>query len=135
MEHPLIARLSNDQERFWSLFRGATWWLPLPDAFMFQAPLPVGDTAAIGTAGGLRKELEQLNALAWQANEDTILGWSETEGYPTDGVYGPDGKIDAAGMQEHTEYDTQSLAKFAFSIFWQALLFAEKQQVPILMDY
>lgn len=38
-------------------------------------------------------------------------------------------------MQEHTEYDTQSLAKFAFSIFWQALLFAEKQQVPILMDY
>ena len=30
---------------------------------------------------------------------------------------------------------TQSLAKFAFSMFWRAMRFAEEQQVPILLDY
>ncbi len=33
------------------------------------------------------------------------------------------------------EYDTQSLAKFAFSIFYFGLKFAEENQVPILLDY
>ena len=37
-----------------------------------------------------------------------------------------------ADIPEHTQYDTQSLAKFAFSMFWRAMRFAEEQQVPIL---
>ena len=76
-EHPLIVRLASDEARVWSLFRGATWWLPLADAFFFQPPLPTDDLAMIGTVGGLRKELEKLNQLAWQADEDTILTWVE----------------------------------------------------------
>ena len=40
-EHPLIARLASDEERVWSLLRGATWWLPLTDSFLFQGPFPV----------------------------------------------------------------------------------------------
>ena len=90
-EHPLIARLATDEERVWSLFRGATWWLPLPDAFFFRAPLPTDDQAIIATLGGLRKELEKLNQLAWQADESTILTWTETEGYPVDGTISLDG--------------------------------------------
>ena len=85
--------------------------------------------------GGLRKELEKLNQLAWQADEDTILGWADTEGYPVDGTVGPDGQYSKADIPEHTQYDTQSLAKFAFSMFWRAMRFAEEQQVPILLDY
>ena len=27
------------------------------------------------------------------------------------------------------------IAKFAFSMFWQAIQFAEKHQVPVLLDY
>lgn len=135
MEHPAIKRLAEDQERVWSLFRGATWWLPLPDSIMFQAPLPTDSRAVIGTLGGLRKELEKLNQLAWQADEDTILGWTRTEGYPADGTVGPNGAFSRADIPEHTEYNTDSLAKFAFSMFWQALEFAEKQQVPVLLDY
>ncbi len=72
-EHPLIARLASDEERVWSLLRGATWWLPLTDSFLFQGPLPTDDQTMIATLGGLRKELEKLNQLAWQADEDTIL--------------------------------------------------------------
>ena len=135
MAHPLIQRVTGDAQRGWSLFRGVTWWLPLSDAFLFRGPLPNNNQAMLGTLGGLRQELERLNQMAWQADEDTVLGWACTEGYPTDGVYGPDGKIDPQSIQEHTRYDTQSLAKFAFSILWQALRFGEEHQVPVLMDY
>ena len=27
-EHPLITRLGSDEKRVWSLFHGATWWIP-----------------------------------------------------------------------------------------------------------
>ena len=107
----------------------------LTDAFFFQAPLPTDDLAMIGTVGGLRKGLEKLNQLAWQADGDTILGWADTEGYPVDGAIGPEGQYSKADIPEHTQYDTQSLAKFAFSIFWRAIRFAEEQHVPILLDY
>ena len=73
--------------------------------------------------------------LAWQADEDTILDWSDTEGYPVDGTVGPNGQYSKADIPEHTQYDTESLAKFAFSMFWRAMRFAEEQQVPILLDY
>ena len=118
MEHPAIAQLTKDQERVWSFFRGVIWWLPLSDSFLFQAPLPNNNQARISTLGGLRKELEQINRLAWQADEETILHWSETEGYPTDGIIGADGKISMANIPERTEFSTDSLAKFAFSMFW-----------------
>ncbi len=131
----MVARLASDEERVWSLFRGATWWLPLSDSFLFQGSLPTDDTAAIATLGGLRKELEKLNQLAWQADEDTILGWADTEGYPVDRTVDSDGQYSKADIPEHTQYDTQSLAKFAFSMFWRAMRFAEEQQVPILLDY
>ena len=68
-------------------------------------------------------------------DEDTILGWADTEGYPVDGTVDSDGQYSKADIPEHTQYDAQSLAKFAFSVFWRAMRFAEEQQVPILLDY
>ena len=65
----------------------------------------------------------------------TILDWADTEGYPVDGTIDADGQYSKADIPEHTQYDTQSLAKFAFSMFWRAMRFAEEQQVPILLDY
>ena len=67
--------------------------------------------------------------------DSTILAWADTEGYPVDGAIGPGGQYSKADIPEHTQYDTQSLAKFAFSMFWRAMRFAEEQQVPILLDY
>lgn len=134
-DHPLIQRLAADPEKIWSLVRGADWWIPLPDGFLFQASLPAGDKATIATTAGLRMELEQLNVMAWQADEDVILGWSRTEGYPAEGEIGENGTLNMKDIPEHTQYDTQSLAKFAFSIFWRAMRFSEENQVPILLDY
>ena len=50
-------------------------------------------------------------------------------------ILDPDGQYSKLDISEHTRYDTQSLAKFAFSMFWRAMQFAEEQQVPILLDY
>ena len=133
LDHPLIDRLSTDQERVWSLFRGASCWLPLPDSFLFQGPLPNGNQTVIGTTAALRRELEQLNEMVWQAGEAAIVQWSKTEGYPTDGVVDGDGAVTMG--TEHTRYNTESLAKFAFSLLYQALHFAEENQVPVLLDY
>ena len=135
MERPIIARLSEDKERIWSLFRGVALWLPISDAFLFQAPLPTEDVAAIDTMGGLKKELERLNALAWQADENTILSWTDTEGYPVDSTINLDGQYSKADISEHTQYNTESLAKFVFSGLWQAMRFAETYQIPVLLDY
>jgi len=134
-QQPQIAQLTQDQDKVWSLLRGATFWLPLEGSFFFSGQLPTGVEAVIGTVGALRAELEQLNKMAWQADEATILDWCSSEGYPVDVELGPDGKPKPVGTSHHTTYDSQSLAKFAFSIFWQAVAFAEKEQVPILMDF
>lgn len=133
MAHPLIRRLAEDPAKGWSLFRGAEWWLPLPETILFQVPLPTGDRRLVSTTALLRWELEQLNQMAWQAEEGTVLSWSSTEGYPADGEMDGAGRL--AMGEVHATYDTQSLAKFAFSIFYQAVKFAEENQVPILLDY
>ena len=78
---------------------------------------------------------EGTSQLAWQADEDTILTWADTEGYPVDGAIGPEEQYSKADIPEYTQYDTQSLAKFAFFIFWRVMRFAEEQQVSILLDY
>lgn len=132
MEHPLIRRLSEDKEKTWSLFRDATCWLPLQDSFMLEYALPTGCQAGIATTAALRRELEAINSLAWQADEKTICSWRFTEGYPG-GETEPNST--SAKIPENAQYDTQSMAKLAFSIFYQALKFAEENQVPILLDY
>ena len=73
-------------------------------------------------------------SIVWR-NCSPILDWADTEGYPVDGTVGPNGQYSKADIPEHTQYDTQSLAKFAFSMFWRAMRFAEEQRVPILLDY
>lgn len=52
--------------------------------------------------------------------------WAEANGYAFR-KFTPEG--------EQAGEDTLSLAKFAFSLFWRALNFAEEQKVPILLDY
>ena len=115
-----------------SLFDSDGWWLPIRDSFMFRGYLPPGDERGFATVGMLRDELVQINAWEWKADEETILGWCETEGYPTDALYGK-GKIQR--IAENRKYPTVSLAKFAFSILWQAVLHSEKYGTLIIFDY
>jgi len=86
----------------------------------------------MATTGTLLAELRVINENGWNADEAMILSWSETEGYPTDAEIVDN---DYNKIADNDEYDVQSLAKFAFSIMYQAALFSKKHHVPILMDY
>lgn len=133
--HPLIQRMGEDDERgVWSLFIGASWWLPIADGLAFNAPCPTDEEITFSTTGALKMELEQINSIGFQADEKTILSWSRTEGYPADGEI-QNGKLTKEGIKEHTLYNTESLAKFAFSILWRAVKFSIEKQVPILLDF
>lgn len=132
--HPLIQRMGEEEERIWSLFIGASWWLPIEDGLAFNAPCPTDEEITFSTTGALKMELEHINAVGWNADEQTILSWVRTEGYPADGEI-QNGKLTNAGIEEHTSYNTESLAKFAFSILWQAVRFSIEKRVPILLDF
>lgn len=131
-KQPIYKQFMDKKQNAISLFDADGWWMPISDSFMFKGFLPTGHERVIATVGMLRNELEQINALEWNADEEMILNWSDTEGYPTDALYGND-KMEY--IAKHTEYDTVSLAKFAFSILWQAVRHSEKYGTLIIYDY
>ena len=103
----------------WSLLKGATWWLPVQTPIMLRGEVPTGDLAIIASAGALMIELLRINEQGWKADEEEVLGWYETEGRMD-----PDAK----------RYITESLAKYAYSVFWQMAKFALQNNVPVIMD-
>ena len=58
--------------------------LAIPIALQNAVTFAVGlaDNVMIGTLGALEQELEHINEICWLAKEETILSWTETEGYP-----------------------------------------------------
>lgn len=131
-EEPLIQRARTDEQLGWSLFKGAEWWLPLEHPLMLVGETPVGDRIPMASSGALLLELLRINELGWKADEDTVLGWEKTEGYPADGT-AENGQL--SGITEHTTYSTVSLARYAYSQFWQAAKFSLEHKVPLLLDY
>ncbi len=132
--HPLINRLTNDETRKWSLFSDVCYWLPINAGFIINCSLPTGVQTSISTTAALKLELEKINEIGWQADEETILSWTSTEGYPTDCNI-ENGQITPDGINAHSIYNTESLAKFAYSIFYKALQHSEQENVPILLDF
>lgn len=130
-DHPLYKRFIQTKQTGYSLYE-CEWWLPIQEKLMFPARLPTGHERMLATVGLLEAELKEINAVDWKADKQTILSWAETEGYPDDAYY-RNGKVEM--QQVHTEYDTVSLAKFAFSIFWQAVRHSKKNGTMIILDY
>ena len=81
-------------------------------------------------------QFEQFEAAGrMQADEKEICAWSRTEGYPAEAEVGQGGVLTKQNIPAHTRFDTESLAKFAFSILYQAARFSLAQRVPVLLDY
>ncbi|MBQ8596516.1 MAG: hypothetical protein IJ409_01880 [Lachnospiraceae bacterium] len=131
--HEFVEKASEKVFTGWALFAGVFHYIPIEDSFYFQYPLLNGVAASIGTVAGLKQELQAINKLCWNAPEETVWEWIYTEGYPSDGYVDVDGNYK---MQEvHNTYNTESLAKFAFAVLWQAVRFAEEEKVVIIFDY
>lgn len=132
-----IAQRAYDDPRLqWSLFSGTICWLPLTAYLIFHASMPTGDEAVLSTTACLVKELEKINSLDWNVDEATIDRWHDEDGYETE-----DSKLtqltDEVSIMEPQSgfYNTESLARFAFARFYRAARFAQKNQVPVLMDF
>lgn len=108
-----------DRSMVMTLLKGASWWLPVQTPIMLRGEVPTGDVATIASAGALMIELLRINEMGWKADEEEVLKWFETEG-----KMDPDAK----------RYSTDSLAKFAYSVFWQLAKFSLQNKVPVIMD-
>lgn len=131
-KQPAYKKFIKDQNTAISLLHCSGWWLPISDSFMFNGYLPTGHQRMIATTGMLREELERINAIEWNADEQTIIGWRDTEGYPTDALW-KNGQMEH--IAKHKVFDTVSLAKFAFSILWQAVRHSMQYGTLIIYDY
>lgn len=131
--HPIVEEFLKNKDFQLTLFDGNGWWLPIEQNIMFNYVLPNSEESPLTTSALLLEELKRYNAFEWNADRDTIISWSKTEGYPADATYSPE-----AGYGEtkiHEEYETESLAKFAFSILWQAAEFSLEHGVVIVYDF
>ena len=116
-----------------SILEGCGWWVPLDEPAIFSYVLPNFEEGLLATVGTLKRELNAINALSWNATPEEIASWRNTEGYPYDGTVQMNGDISI--QKNHTVYNTVSLAKFAFSILWEAADFAMQHGVVVLYDF
>lgn len=133
--HDVLEIMGVGKSRYhnWSLFSDVYHYIPIEESFVFKYPLANGKEAMLGTIKCLQYELEQINEAGWKADRETILSWSKTEGYPAEAAIGSGGLLQM--LLPRKLYNTESLAKFAFSILWQAAEFAQKEQAAIIFDY
>lgn len=130
--HPYIYEATEKILSEWSLFLGAYHFIPQKECLMFKWVLANGKETLFATTANLKEELNSINKLLWNADEETILLWNTTEGYPLEGTIN-NGK--AYLVKETHIYETESLAKFCFSILYQAVKFSDQNNVPIIFDY
>lgn len=131
--HPIVKEFVESKDFLASLFDGNGWWLPIEQNIFFNYVLPNSQNSPLSTSTLLLEELKSYNEFEWNADRETILSWRSTEGYPTDATYSK-----ATGLSEmlvNETYETESLAKFAFSILWQAAEFSIKYGVVIVFDF
>lgn len=132
-QHPIVKEFLETKDFQLTLFDGNGWWLPIEQNIMFHYVLPNSEESPLTTSALLLAELKRYNDFEWNADRDTIISWSTSEGYPADATYNKKNKFKKVAM--HKAYETESLAKFAFSILWQAAEFSLKHGVVMVFDY
>lgn len=132
-EHPVVKEFLESKDFKVSLFDGNGWWLPIDQNIMFDYVLPNSAESPLATSALLLAELKRYNDFEWNADRDTIISWSTTEGYPADAMYSRENGYEE--MELHEIYETESLAKFAFSILWQAAEFSLAHGTVIVYDF
>lgn len=132
-QHPIVKEFLETKDFQLTLFDGNGWWLPIEQNIMFDYILPNSEESPLTTSALLLAELKRYNDFEWKADRDTIISWSTSEGYPADATYNKETGCEKVVI--HKAYETESLAKFTFSILWQAAEFSLKHGVVIVYDY
>ena len=98
-------------------FLSAEIWVPSPAVGIARLPGPHGKLVGVSTTGTLRQDLAAINAAIWKAGNEEIASWSAS--------------VPAMG----DTMDTESLARFTFSVFCRILAAAESCGSPIIVGH
>lgn len=132
--HPLCQEASS--KGIYTSINNTFMWFPLKGDVLFQYFDIYGEKTIMASIDLLQMELEKLNAATWQADEETILSWRETEYYePIEGEKSFWSKFIRKSKSDIPNYYTESLAKCAFSILYKTVKFAQKESLPIVLNY
>lgn len=104
-----------------SFLNGIEMWVPFEECISFGYMFPTGKDANMSTVGQLESDLQYINKMRWNADEETILSWLDAEIVSDESNEGL--------------LDFDALSKFAYCIFYKAVLFAKENKVPIRLDY
>jgi hypothetical protein len=91
-------------------------WLPSSFDFAFRAPDPAGDDPVwIGSVPTLLVQLDRLNSSVFHASADDLDRWQH-DGPPADN-------------------NLPGCARFAFAVFHRLTTFAQRENLPLKLDY
>jgi hypothetical protein len=110
-----LAVVANIDSRYRHLIANTEIWLPVDFDAPFEAPMPTGNRAVVGSCQRLLSELEALNARTWRASLAEINAWRE------------------AGAEHGAPLETS--AKFGFAVFCTLASKAVEARLPMKLDY
>ncbi len=110
-----VKAIANRGSRYRHLIANTEFWLPVEFDSPFEAPMPVGDRAVIGSSVRLLSELRALNQNWWRATDEDIDHW----------------------RQEGAEYGgpLERSAMFGFAVFYTLACKSTALQLPMKLDY
>ena len=135
LECPLLKE--GEEKGIQSSLMKVQLWLPLEHSYMFSFVDPRNQDTKLATISFLEDELNDLNEATWKADEKTILSWRNDEYYIP--VKENSNFLKRLFQKKEEKkcpvYNTESLAKCAYSILYKAVKFAKENKVPIVWDY
>ncbi|MGQ0580409.1 MAG: hypothetical protein ACT4O6_00620 [Reyranella sp.] len=114
---PALARCNAEgfRSRYSHLVRHAELWLPSPFLFTFDGEDVGGHRVVIGSAPTLRRQLADLNAATWKADDRTVTGWGRRR--PADNA------------------PLELRARYGFAAMVEATQHAVDHRLPMKIDY
>jgi hypothetical protein len=118
-------------------------FVPSELTFLFEAELPNGRQAWIGTTSALRAVLHTINVKSWQVTPKDLEEWM-ISGLPADVAVEISKRSwsDFFFLNKRARiFSTagpdrmQQAAKFGFGVFKKAIDFSDEKNVPIILDY
>lgn len=117
-------------------------FLPINDSFVFLDEDPVGVKRRTTTLRVLRETLQRIDQKSWNSSPQQREEWARKGPPDYKALLRPAGWMNKiktrVGMSRDPTMPATSpfemAAQFGFAVYWQALEFAERHQVPIVTD-
>ena len=103
------------QHQYDQLFDGSELWLPCDFDFTFTTVDIRDNNITIGSSKALLSQLENLNAVTWNADDRTLKDWLQV----------------GAGHEDSLE----THARFSFSVFYELTKLSVAHNLPMKLDY